>query len=121
MSPSATNGHAANGNSLSWSTFSNVINGKLESTKETRRSVNPATEELNPFVPVATQEDVEKTMQAAQKAFKPWAAVPYAERQEAVRAFADALEAHKDSFAQMLTREQGKPVCSKIQKTMLLL
>ncbi|TVY81688.1 putative aldehyde dehydrogenase FUS7 [Lachnellula suecica] len=95
---------------LSWVSFYNVINGNLETTKETRCSINPATEENNPQVPVATQEDVDRAMAAAQKAFKPWAAVPYAERQKAVLAFADGLEAEKEAFSKFLTQEQGKPI-----------
>jgi len=127
MSPSAitSDGHSAigaagvkngsNGSSdfkhspLSWTTFSNIIDGKLETTKETRCSINPATEQNNPSVPVASKEDVDRAMAAAQKAFKPWAAVPYAERQKAVLAFADGLEAEKEAFSKFLTQEQGKP------------
>jgi len=124
MSPSAvtSDGHAAIGTNglkkghseskntpLTWTTFSNVIDGKLETTKETRCGINPATEQNNPSVPVASKEDVDRAMIAAQKAFKPWAAVPYAERQKAVLEFADALEAEKEPFSKFLTQEQGKP------------
>jgi acyl-CoA reductase-like NAD-dependent aldehyde dehydrogenase len=120
--PVETDGHAASGTNglkgsfssskhspLAWTTFSNIIDGKLETTKETRCSINPATEQNNPPVPVATKEDVDRAMSAAQKAFKPWAAVPYAERQKAVLAFADGLEAEKEAFSKFLTQEQGKP------------
>jgi acyl-CoA reductase-like NAD-dependent aldehyde dehydrogenase len=94
---------------LTWTSFSNIINGQSETTKETRCSINPATEQNNPSVPVASKEDVERAMAAAQKAFKPWAAVPYAKRQNAVLAFSDGLEAEKEAFSQFLTQEQGKP------------
>jgi acyl-CoA reductase-like NAD-dependent aldehyde dehydrogenase len=100
------------GTPLTWTTFYNVINGKLEGTKETRCGINPATEQNNPSVPVASREDVDRAMDAAQKAFKPWAAVPYAERQKAVLAFADGLEAEKEAFSKFLTQEQGKPASS---------
>jgi hypothetical protein len=94
---------------LTWTTFSNVIDGKLETTKEARCGINPATEQNNPSVPVASKEDVDRAMSAAQKAFKPWAAVPYAERQKAFLAFADGLEAENEAFSKFLTQEQGKP------------
>lgn len=97
---------------LDWSEFHNVIDGKLSSTKETRHSINPATGKPMPEVPVSTKEDVEAAMAAGTKAFKTWSAVPYADRQKAVLAFADAVEAEKESFAKMLTQEQGKPVSS---------
>ncbi|KAL5332493.1 Aldehyde/histidinol dehydrogenase [Aspergillus crustosus] len=90
--------------------FQNTINGELVSTKETRHSINPATGEPNPEVPVATQEDVNKAVQAAQEAFITWADVPLAERQKAVLAFTDALAEHAEDFAKLLTQEQGKPL-----------
>jgi acyl-CoA reductase-like NAD-dependent aldehyde dehydrogenase len=124
MSPSAvtSDGHTASGTTglknahpdfknapLTWTNFSNIIDGKLETTKETRCSINPATEQNNPSVPIASKHDVDKAISAAQKAFKPWAAVPYAARQKAVLAFADGLEAEKEAFSKFLTQEQGKP------------
>lgn len=90
--------------------YFNTIDGKLSSTTETRQGTNPATGKPLPDVPVSTQEDVDAAVEAAKKAFKGWAKVPYAERQKACRDFADALESHKDDFAKLLTSEQGKPL-----------
>jgi delta 1-pyrroline-5-carboxylate dehydrogenase len=93
-----------------WSNYTNSINGKQVTTSTTRTGINPATRENLPPVPVATKEDVEETVKAARAAFKSWKNVPVAERQAAVTAFADALEALKDDFAKLLTTEQGKPL-----------
>lgn len=114
MAPHATetNGSSSR-DALDFTTFSNVIDGKLSSTKETRHGINPATAKPNPEVPVSTREDVDKAVEAAQKAFKPWAKVSYDDRRKAVLAFADALEKEKEGFAKMLVQEQGKPVRSK--------
>ncbi|KAK5941872.1 hypothetical protein PMZ80_005823 [Knufia obscura] len=90
--------------------YYNTIDGKLCSTQETRHGINPATGKPNPEVPVATREDVDTAVAAAQKAFKSWSKVPYSERQQALRNFADALEKHQDDFAKLLTQEQGKPL-----------
>lgn len=95
---------------LGFTEFYNVVNGKLERTKETRHSLNPSTLDENPLVPVSTQKDVDRAVQAAKIAAESWAAVPYKERQKAVARFADGLQALKSSFAVMLTSEQGKPV-----------
>jgi acyl-CoA reductase-like NAD-dependent aldehyde dehydrogenase len=95
---------------LNWTQFRNSIDGKLESTSSTRHSFDPATGEAGPEVPLVTKQDVERSMNAAQAAYVKWSEVPYAERQKAVMAYADALEAEKEAFAHMLTREQGKPV-----------
>lgn len=95
---------------MDWSKFCNIIDGELTTTTKSRHGINPATGNPNPEVPVATEEDVEKAMTAAKRAFKTWATTPYAERQKAVLAFADALEAGHQAFSSMLTQEQGKPV-----------
>ncbi|KAM6536136.1 hypothetical protein FALCPG4_005653 [Fusarium falciforme] len=95
---------------LDFTEFYNVVDGKLESTEETRHSLNPSTLEKNPPVPVSTQKDVDRAVQAAKVAAESWAAVPYKERQKAVARFADGLETLKGIFALMLTREQGKPL-----------
>jgi acyl-CoA reductase-like NAD-dependent aldehyde dehydrogenase len=92
------------------SNFQNTINGKLSGTKTTRHGINPATGKPNPEVPVATPKDVDAAVSAAKEAFKSWSNVPYDERRQAVIAFGDALEAHSNDFAKLLTQEQGKPV-----------
>ncbi|KAI8941629.1 hypothetical protein NX059_002842 [Plenodomus lindquistii] len=95
---------------LDWKTYRNVINGKLESTKQTRHTTNPANGEPGPEVPVSTRDEVDRACDAAAKAFKTWSKVPWNERRKALDDFADALEGEKENFAQMLTAEQGKPL-----------
>ncbi|GJC83078.1 putative aldehyde dehydrogenase FUS7 [Colletotrichum liriopes] len=101
----ATNGASK----LDWTNFYNVIDGKLETTSKTRHGVNPSTLEANPEVPLSTPEDVDRAVQAAKKAQEAWAETPYEERQQALAKFGEALEAHAEEFALMLTKEQGKP------------
>lgn len=95
---------------LDWSSYANVIDGRLSSTAQVRHSINPATGEDNPDVPVSTQDDVEEAMQAAKRAQVGWAATPHEERRKALLAFADAVEAEFKAFSDMLIKEQGKPV-----------
>ena len=106
MSPIAT----SNGATLDWSTFHNTINGKPSLTKQTRHGINPATREPNPEVPVSTPADVDAAVTAARAAFKTWSKVPLEERKKLVNDFADLIMVHKDEFAKMLVKEQGKPV-----------
>jgi len=111
MAPSATNdAHNGAPADLDFSTFSNVINGKLTSTKETRHGINPATEEPLPEVPVATPADVDAAVDAAKEAFKSWSKVSWSEREKSCLDFAEALGRYKQQFAKLLTQEQGKPV-----------
>lgn len=107
----ATNRAHQNGvHSLTFDKFYNTINGKLESTSERRHGINPSNLEGNAEVPIATKEDVDRTVEAAKFAGESWADVPIAERQQAVIKFAEALDSHKDAFAAMLVKEQGKPL-----------
>ncbi|GKU22160.1 unnamed protein product [Fusarium langsethiae] len=74
-----------------------IINGKSAPTQKTHQGTNPATLEKKPKVPVASQDDLNN-------------AVPWEERRQKLFAWADAVEAQKKEFAELLTSEQGKPV-----------
>ena len=95
---------------LDFTVFSNVINGKLVNTAKTRHNINPSTLEANPEVPVSTLDDVDEAVKHARIAAKKWAATPLAERRQALLNFSAALRENAAQFAQMLTKEQGKPV-----------
>lgn len=87
-----------------------IINGKSAPTQKTHQGINPATLEKKPEVPVATQDDLNNAVDAARKAFKSWSRVPWEERRQKLYAWADAVEAQKKEFADLLISEQGKPV-----------
>ncbi|RVX73128.1 hypothetical protein B0A52_02255 [Exophiala mesophila] len=95
---------------LKWDKFYNIIDGKLETSQDTRHSINPATETPGPEVPVASKEDVDRVLQIAQQAFPAWSETPYSSRVSAALAFTDALEREREAFEKMLTQEQGKPL-----------
>jgi delta 1-pyrroline-5-carboxylate dehydrogenase len=104
--PSLFNGTSA----LTFDTFHNVIDGELSDTEVTRYTDNPSTLEANPEVPVSTQKDVDRAVAAAEKAAEAWAEVPWAERRQAIEAYADALEAHATEYGHLLVKEMGLPV-----------
>lgn len=104
-----TNGTSA-GHAISFEKFYNTVNGKLVTTAKAIHGVNPSTLETLPDVPLSTEEDLNAAVTAARDAAPGWAQTPLEERQKAVINFADALEALKDSFADMLVQENGKPV-----------
>ena len=87
-----------------------IINGKSAPTQKTHQGINPATLEKKPEVPVSTQDDLNNAVDAARKAFKSWSRVPWEERRQKLYAWADAVEAQKKEFADLLISEQGKPV-----------
>ncbi|KAF2972182.1 hypothetical protein GQX73_g1428 [Xylaria multiplex] len=95
---------------LTFTTFQNVIDGELSSTTLKMHSVNPATLEANPEAPVCTQYDVDRAVAAAQNASQAWAEALWSIRVKAIKAFADALEAHSMEFAHIQVREMGMPL-----------
>lgn len=95
---------------LDFTTFYNIIDGQKTTTEATRHSTNPSTLEANPEVPVSTEADVDRAVQAARTAFGTWRNVPHAQRRAALEAYADGLGANLEGFATMLTREQGRPL-----------
>ncbi|KAI7787906.1 hypothetical protein LA080_013210 [Diaporthe eres] len=102
--------NTSNSTPLDFTTFHNVIDGKLVGTAKTRHTISPSTLEENPPLPLSTSEDVHKAVAAAQKAAKQWAEVPWEERKKALESFIEAFESHSEDFAQMLNKEQGKPL-----------
>lgn len=109
----ATNGTTTT-TSLDLTKFYNVIDGKTSRTPNTRFTVNPSTLENNPDVPLSALEDVDRAVEAAQKAAKAWATVSWSERASAINKFADAMEAQIEDLVKLIMMEQGKPVSTSI-------
>ncbi len=86
----------------------NIIDGKKATSPTTVDIINPATEDLFVRVPVATAEQLDAAILAAERAFPTWSATPWEARQAALSKLADLLDRHADQFAQLLMREVGK-------------
>ena len=106
MSPSASS--QSNG-TISFTTFSNIVNGKPRGSKSQYHGVSPATkEELWP-VPVATEQDVEDAVEAAAAAFPAWKDTPFDERCALVGKLSDLFMHYEQGFTELLMAETGKP------------
>ncbi|WP_414474956.1 NAD-dependent succinate-semialdehyde dehydrogenase [Microvirga sp. M2] len=71
---------------------------------------NPATGERLGSIPNAGRAETKAAIEAAHAAFPAWSARTAAERAELLRALAAAITENKDALAELLTREQGKPL-----------
>ncbi|MGV2908785.1 aldehyde dehydrogenase family protein [Achromobacter sp. AGC25] len=91
------------------SDYTMTLDGRGEASAQTFDVLNPATEARIAAAPDASLDQLNAAIAAARAAFGPWRDRPIAERQQALRAMADRLEAHADGFMRLLTREQGKP------------
>lgn len=89
--------------------FPMTIGGRSVTAQDTAPVYNPATTEVIAHVPVASSDQLDEAVAAAQAAFPGWSATPLAERQAVVSAIGDRLEAHAKEFLALLTAEQGKP------------
>src|SRR5215831_4537309 len=71
---------------------------------------NPATGEVVDRVAAATQEDVDRAIDAAESSFRKWSAVPPSQRAEILYKGAHLLKEREKDLARLLTEEQGKPI-----------
>ncbi|KAI1146693.1 aldehyde dehydrogenase-like protein [Nemania diffusa] len=97
-----------NGDSQPGLAFYNIIDGKQRSSKVHEQVVDPRTEESLWDVPVATAEDLDDAVDAANRAFKTWKLTTQAERQQKLQDIADCLRANKDVLTLVHMKETGK-------------
>ena len=86
-----------------------TINGAPAAAKATFGVINPATGDVFDQAPECTREQLDAAMQAAVTAFRTWR-LDEAARRALLGACADAINAHADELARVLTQEQGKPL-----------
>lgn len=87
-----------------------LIDGKAVATADHFDVRDPATDAVVGECPIATRADLDDAIAAARRAFPMWSATPDAERKAAVNRMADVIHAHMEELAELLTREQGKPL-----------
>ena len=73
------------------------------------RPVNPATGQVVGEVPCSTEPDVSASVKRARKAQPAWGATTPARRAAALRRAGEAVAAHADELAALVTAEMGKP------------
>ena len=110
MTPSADLSSTRSTPNMDFTSFSNVINGKLSSTSQTTHAINPATKKPNWEVPISTSRDVDQAVAAARTAFKTWSKTTLVQRKAALEGWSAEIAKHVDEFAKLLVIEQGKPV-----------
>lgn len=91
--------------------YSMMINGQaVAGDKSSFTVINPATATALAECPAASLEQLDLAVDAAEKAFITWQKTSHAERQAMLHKIADKIEAHADELADIITREQGKPL-----------
>jgi len=86
------------------------IDGAWRDAASTFPVTNPATGETLAAVPRGGTAEATAAVTAAERALPAWAATPAPQRGEALTRIHGLLLEHKEALAQLLTREQGKPL-----------
>jgi betaine-aldehyde dehydrogenase len=106
---------------MSNSELKNFINGAyVEATGDTRLDIiDPSTAEVYATSPVSTAADVAVAYAAAAAAFETWGESTPSERQLALFRIADAMEARAEEFADVESRDTGKPRDSLVENEIM--
>jgi betaine-aldehyde dehydrogenase len=90
----------------------NFIGGSPQEAASGRRSVvtSPGDGREIATVPDSGAEDVGQAVAAAQRAFRTWSQTTPRQRQAALLAFADILQAHDNELAELEALDAGKPI-----------
>jgi acyl-CoA reductase-like NAD-dependent aldehyde dehydrogenase len=86
-----------------------TIDGRQVAAQHTFDVVNPATGEVFAQAPDCSRDQLDEAMAAAERAQRDWR-TDEDTRRKALAACADALFAHAEEIAPLLTAEQGKPL-----------
>jgi betaine-aldehyde dehydrogenase len=89
----------------------NFIDGEFVDAADgaTEEVTNPATGEAIAEMQLSGEEDVDRAVKAAKRAFPRWAATTPGERAAAMIKLADALEEHAEELADLEAADAGKP------------
>lgn len=101
---------AAQGQTGQQASYHAIIDGQPVSISETRPVHNPANGSLVGYAPLGTAAHLDDAVAAARRAQPLWAALDDSERANACGALAKALTDNAAELAELLTKEQGKPL-----------
>jgi len=94
--------------------FSLLIDGKLEQSARQLDVINPALGTVFARCPAAGPAELDRAVAAARRAFPAWRARSFAERAALVKRLSQLLRERQNELAELLTREQGKPLAQSV-------
>jgi betaine-aldehyde dehydrogenase len=89
----------------------NMIGGEFVAPAEgkTEDVLNPANGEVIAHAPISTEEDVDRAVKAARRAFESWSVTTPAQRQELLLKLADGFQERAEEITDWETKDAGKP------------
>ena len=99
-------------------TLQQFINGEWvdSASGKTLDVINPANDEVIARVPASDAEDVDRAVEAADRAFESWSQTTPQDRSLMLLKLADLLEARADELGRLESRNAGKPVGAAIDE-----
>lgn len=88
----------------------------MSTDKNTFKTINPATEETIETYNYVSSDDAKKKVEDCHNAFLDWKLKPLEERAEILKSIGKTLEKHKESYAQLMTKEMGKLLSHSYQE-----
>jgi len=90
--------------------FQHYIDGEFEDGSKTFESINPATGKVWAIMPAATEQDVDRAVKAADRAFvsKEWAGLTNSQRGKLLYRLAELIERDVGALAELETLDTGK-------------
>jgi len=92
----------------------NLVGGEFVEAErdEWERVIDPASGEVIAEVPRCAEEDVDRAVEVASRAFEGWFETTLAERAEMLHRLADVLQEHAEELARLESKDVGKPITS---------
>jgi acyl-CoA reductase-like NAD-dependent aldehyde dehydrogenase len=94
--------------------FSLLIGGELVQSAQYLDVIDPALGLVFARCPAAQAPELDRAADAARLAFPAWRARSFAERASLVKRLSQSLRQHQNELAELLTREQGKPLSQSV-------
>jgi acyl-CoA reductase-like NAD-dependent aldehyde dehydrogenase len=94
--------------------FSLLIDGELVSGEHYLEVIDPAHGTVFARCPAAGRADLDRAVAAARRAFEPWRRHSFEERAGLVKQLSAQLRLKQHELAELLTREQGKPLAQSV-------
>lgn len=95
---------------ITFRTLRNVIDGRLRDAPSRYTGYNPTTEKKFWETPIATKQDLDDAVVAANRAFPDWKKMPWEEKSRLFRQYAEEVAQHATELVELLLLETGKPV-----------
>jgi len=94
--------------------FSLLIDGELRGSSQRLDVINPAYATVFARCPAAGRAELDAAVAGAKRAFATWRTTSYEHRAALVKKLSQALRDNQDALADLLTREQGKPLAQSV-------